>query len=215
MAFECLIASFFLENISHCQEQFGYEVFGHFFIADNVIDSCCKLAVDTAEKKVIVVFGAKKVKFCEATGFKNECSEYFKRYYNFLAMQAPLVLPSKVIPENVKAIVDTMSKWCQNTGKSGHMKGFALHSFLIKDLYLKMYNDKLDDLRRKLNIEDFPSTPTITVYNPNERIFFLVRPAESENVENEIKLCCAELKMLIVLVGDELKNMVLRSYRWL
>ena len=206
MAFECLIASFFLENISHCQEQFGYEVFGHFFIADNVIDSCCKLAADTAEKKVIVVFGAKKVKFCEATEFKNECSEYFKRYYNFLAMQAPLVLPSKVIPENVKAIVDTMSKWCQNTGKSSHVKGFTLHSFLIKDLYLKMYNDKLDDLLRKLNIEDFPSTPTITVYNPSESIFFLVRPAESEDVENEIKLCCAELKMLIVLVGDELKN---------
>ena len=201
--YNCLL---FLENIFHCQEQLGYEVFGHFSGADNVIDSCCKLAADTAEKKVKVVFGAKKVKFCEATEFKNECSEYFKRYYIFLAMQAPLVLPSKVIPENVKAIVDTMSKWCQNTGKSGHVKGFALHSFLIKDLYLKMYNDKLDDLRRKLNIENFASTPTITVYNPNERIFFLVRLAESENVENEIKLCCAELKMLIALVGDELKN---------
>ena len=172
MAFECLIASFFLENIFHCQEQFGYEVFGHFFIAGNVIDSCCNLAADKAEKKVIVVLGAKKVKYCEVSEFKNECYEYFNRYYKILAMQAPLVLPSKVIPANVKGIVDTMSKWCQNTGERGHVKGFVLHSFLIKELYLKMHNDKLDDLLRKLNIEDFPSIPTITVYNPNERIFF-------------------------------------------
>ena len=70
-----------------------------------------------------------------------------------------------------------MSRWCQSTGKTDHVNGFVLHSFLIKDLYLKMFNDKLDDLRRKLNIEDFPATPTITVYNSNERIFFLVRIA--------------------------------------
>ena len=48
--------------------------------------------------------------------------------------------------------------------------------------------------------------PTITVYNPNEKIFFLVRAEQSKNVKNEIKLCCAELKMLILLVGNQLKN---------
>ena len=123
-----------------------------------------------------------------------------------MGIEAPLVLPSKGIPTEIKAIVETMSSWCQSTGKTDHVKGIVLHSFLIKDFYLKMFNDKLDDLRLKLNIDDFPSTPTITVYNPNERIFFLVRIAENEDVENEIKLCGAELKMLILIVGDELKD---------
>ena len=151
------------------------------------------------------MLGARKVKYCEASEFKNECSKYFERNYKIMGIQAPLVSPS-VIPTKIKGIVETMSRWCQSTGKTDYVKGFVLHSFLIKDLYLKMFNNKLDDLRQKLNIEDFPSTPTITVYNPNERIFFLVRIAENEDVENEIKLCGAELKMLMLIVGDELKD---------
>ena len=55
-----------------------------------------------------------------------------------------------------------------------------------------MCNDELDGLSRKLNIEVFPTTPTITVYNPNQRIFFLIRIAENEDLENETKLCGAE-----------------------
>ena len=206
MTLECLIASFFLENICHNQKQFGYEVFGHLCVADNVIDSCCNIVEHTAVKRVAVVLSEKKIEYCSASEFKNQCSKYFERNYKTLGIEAPLVLPSKGIPTEIKAIVETMSSWCQNTGKTDHVKGIVLHSFLIKDFYLKMFNDKLDDLRLKLNIDDFPSTPTITVYNPNERIFFLVRIAENEDVENEIKLCGAELKMLILIVGDELKD---------
>ena len=160
---------------------------------------------DTAVKTATVFVGAEKVKHCEASELQNECFEYFERYYKFLAMDEPLVLPS-VIPTNFKEIFETMRRWCQSTEKSGHVKGVVLHSILIKDLYLKMYNDELDSLRQKLNIEDFPSTPTVTVFNPKERIFFLIRIAENEDVEAEIKLCVAELKMLLLLVGNELKN---------
>ena len=160
---------------------------------------------DTAVKTATVFVGAEKVKHCEASELQNECFEYFERYYKFLTMDEPLVLPS-VIPTNFKEIFETMRRWCQSTEKSGHVKGVVLHSILIKDLYLKMYNDELDSLRQKLNIEDFPSTPTVTVFNPKERIFFLIRIAENEDVEAEIKLCVAELKMLLLLVGNELKN---------
>ena len=160
---------------------------------------------DTAVKTATVFVGAEKVKHCEASELQNECFEYFERYYKFLTMDEPLVLPS-VIPTNFKEIFETMRRWCQSTEKSGHVKGVVLHSILIKDLSLKMYNDELDSLRQKLNIEDFPSTPTVTVFNPKERIFFLIRIAENEDVEAEIKLCVAELKMLLLLVGNELKN---------
>ena len=205
MAFKYLIASFFLENICHSQEQFSYEVFGHFSVADNVIDSCCKLVADTAVKTAIVFVGAEKVKYCKASELQNECLKYFERYYKFLAMDEPLILPS-VIPTKFTKIFETMRRWCQTIQESDHVKGFVLHSFLIKDLYLKMYNDKLDGLRQKLNIEDFPSTPTITVFNPKEMIFFLIRIEENDDVETEIKLCGAELKILLLLLGDELKN---------
>ena len=205
MAFKYIIASFFLENICHSQEQFSYEVFGHFSVADNVIDSCCKLVADTAVKTAIVFVGAEKVKYCKASELQNECLKYFERYYKFLAMDEPLILPS-VIPTKFTKIFETMRRWCQTIQESDHVKGFVLHSFLIKDLYLKMYNDKLDGLCQKLNIEDFPSTPTITVFNPKEMIFFLIRIEENDDVETEIKLCGAELKILLLLLGDELKN---------
>ena len=203
MAFQCLITSFFLENVVHCQEQFDYEVFGHFCVADHVIDSCCKIATDTDKKRVIVVFGAKKVKYCKPSEFRNECSTYFERYYKKLAIHAPLVLPS-VLPTKFKGIVETMKGWLERNRY--HEKGFVLHSFLFKDLYLKMYNDELDGLRRKLNIEDFPETPIVTVYNPKEKIVFLISMTENKDVESEIKLCSAELKTLLLLVGNELRN---------
>ena len=72
-AFVYLIVSFFLENICHSQEQFGYEIFGHFCVADNVIDPCCKLVADTAVKTATVFVGAEKVKHCEASELQNEC----------------------------------------------------------------------------------------------------------------------------------------------
>ena len=197
--------SFFPENVCHCQVGIGYEIFGHFSTTNDVVNSFRELVADAAVQKVTVVLGARKVKYCEASEFRKECYKYFERYYKILAMKAPLVLPS-VIPLKFKRIVETMSRWCQNTAEGDHVKGFVFHSVLIKDLYLKMYNGELDGLSRKLSIEDFPSTPTITVYNPNERIFLLVRVAESEDIENELELCGAELKMLMLLVGDELKN---------
>ena len=71
---------------------------------------------------------------------------------------------------------------------------------------MKIYNGELDGLSRKLNIEAFPSTPTITVCNPNQRILFLIRITKNEDVDNEIMLCGTELKILMLIVGDELKN---------
>ena len=59
---------------------------------------------------------------------------------------------------------------------------------------------------RKFNIDDFPSTPSIIVYKPNERNFLLTRTAEGGGAENKIKPCGAELKILLLIVGDELKN---------
>ena len=196
-------------NICHCQERLGHEIFGHFCIGDDVIDSCRKYVEDKSVKTVTLILGAEKVKYCEASEFKNECSQYFEKYYKFLAVKAPLIIPS-IIPVKYAKVIHTLSDWCKMTSKVHNIKGFVLHNFLIKDLYLKMYNDPLDDLCRKLRIEGFPATPTITVYNPNERIIFLIRIAENEDIENEITLSGAELKILLLLIGNELINTAIK-----
>ena len=195
----------FLEDVCHSQVGIGYEIFGHFRVADDIIKSVDELVTDAAAKKVTVVLGAQKVKHCEASEFREECTKYFERYYKTLAKKVPLVLPS-VLPTKLKGVVDTMCKWCESTAKGHHVKGLVLHSVLIKDLYLKMYHDELNALSQKLNIEDFPSTPSIVAYNPNERILLFIRTAESEDVGKEIKLCSAELKMFMLIVGEKLKD---------
>ena len=98
-------------------------------------------------------------------------------------------------------MINSMRRWRQSTGKGCYVKGFVIHSFLVKDLYLTMYNDKLDNLRQKLEIDAFPTTATVTACNPNQRIFLLITVAENEDVKNKIKLCGAELKMLMLIVG--------------
>ena len=199
----CLV---YLENVCHTQVGIGYEIFGHFRVADDIIKSIDELVTETAAKKVTVVLGAQKVKHREASEFRKECSKYFKRYYKVLAIKAPLILPS-VIPTKLKKVIGTMCRWCKSTKKEDHVQGFILHSFLIKDLYLKLYQDGLNSLSQKLNVKDFPSTPSIIVYNPNEKIFVLIRMVGVGDVEKEIILCGSELKMLMIIIGDKLKNL--------
>ena len=103
---------------------------------------------EAAVGKVTVVLGAQKLKHFKPSEFKKECSQYFERYCKVLGMKAPLVLLS-VIPTKFKKIVNNMSRWCQSIGKGCSVKGFFLHSFLDEDIYLKMYNEKLEDLRGK------------------------------------------------------------------
>ena len=141
---DCL---FLLENICYSLVWNGYEIFGHVRTKDDVISSLREIVGEAV--------------------FKKECSKYCK----ILAMKTPLVLPS-VIPTEFKRIVNTISRWCQITGKSHYVKGFVLHSFLIKDLYLKICNDELDCLSRKLNVEVLPTTASTSVYNPKQRICF-------------------------------------------
>lgn len=82
----------FLEDACHSQVGIGYEIFGHFRVADDIIKSVDELVTDAAAKKVTVVLGAQKVKHCEASEFREECTKYFERYYKTLAKKAPLVL---------------------------------------------------------------------------------------------------------------------------
>ena len=173
------------------------------------MNSLLEIVEEAAVGKVTVVVGAQKLKHLKSSEFKKECPEYFERYYKILRMKAPLGLPS-VIPTEFKRIVNIMSRWCQSTWRGHCVKGISLHNFLIKDLNLKIYNDELDHLSWKLNNEAFSTIPTITVCNPNQRILFLIRVAENEDAEIEFKLCGAELGMLMLIVGKELKDTVIK-----
>ena len=63
-------------------------------------------------------------------------------------------------------------------------------------------NEKLDEVGREFDIEEFASEHTITIFNPIEGVILLIREAKDENVENELKLCSVEVKMLDMLLGS-------------
>ena len=65
--------------------------------------------------------------------------------------------------------------------------------------------EQRDDLGQKFNIDEFTSKDTIIVYNPGEKTILLIREAKDEDVQNEHKLCVVELKMLVMLLRNELK----------
>ena len=61
-------------------------------------------------------------------------------------------------------------------------------------------------LDRYLEIKDFLPRPAIIVYNPKEKVLLLIRKANRENIEKEIKYCNADLKMFMLLFWNELKD---------
>ena len=80
--------------------------------------------------------------------------------------------------------------------------------YIYKNLYYGKFGkleEQRDDLGQKFNIDEFPSKDTIIVYNPGEKTILLIREAKDEDVQNEHKLCVVELKMLVMLLRNELK----------
>lgn len=108
-----------------------------------------------------------------------------------------------------------MKSWCEVKALSS-VKGCILPCFTITDIYIYIYmklhygkadrNEKLDEVGTEFDTEEFPSEHTITIFNPIEGVILLIREAKDENVENELKFCGVEMKMLVMLLGSELKE---------
>ena len=171
---------------------------------ERVIENVQKLHEKTTESKVNLVLSSGKSKEIKLSEFKDvHCKEYFQRYFEVLVHNNPVILPQK-IPTINRKIVNTMSSWCEKTNKFSNLKGLVVYKFSALK-YLKWLYD-METLDRYLDIKDFPRKPAIIVYNPKENVIFLIRKANRENIEKEIKYCNADLKMFLLLLWDELKD---------
>ena len=185
---------------------FGYDTVAHIKNAEEVFRKICMLHKTIAEKQVKVKLPTKDDVVTLSELKENLCEDYFELYFKTQAKEEPVVLP-EAVPNNLKKIVDTMNQWCQDTNEYFYLKGLVIHSFDVSKYLEEWFCHKFnkEKLRKDLDIQHFPTTPFIVVYNPQAKVIFLIRTSVKEELRKEIELCSTDMKMFSLLFGDELK----------
>ena len=100
-----------------------------------------------------------------------------------------------------------MEKWCSKANTSpAALKGLVVHNFEFQ----KFLCGKLDEgkLCKELEIKNFRSNsePIVIVYNPTQSIISLMRKSRVKNLREEMEFCSDNMKMFLLLFGDECKK---------
>ena len=186
----------------------GYGIYCHIRNADHVFKNIDKWRKLISEKEVKVKHHDKEDVHTLSELKEKHCKNYFKRYFEKLAKEGPVVLPK--VHSEIQKVTVTMKCWCDNTNDSdsSNLKGLIIHSFNVLDYLRKFFYDTLeiDSLREDLDIKDIPTTPIIIVYNPNENVILLIRISKQARLKEQIEFCSYDMKMFILLFGDEIKR---------
>ena len=183
----------------------GYGTYCHIRNAKDVFKNIDEWREKISEKEVNVKLHDKE-DFRTLSELKDKlCMNFFERYFENVVKDGPLVLPQ--VQSGINKITNAMKLWCKNTNDSSNLKGLVIHSFSVSDYLRKFFYDELeiDNLRAVLDIKDFPTTPIIIVYNPSENVILLIRTSEKANLREQIEFCSHDMKMFILLFGDEIK----------
>ena len=197
----CLLS--ILEPVVHIEKIDGYQIFTHNPKAEDISDAIREV-LSTKRTNIKVKLTPIKQDIMREASFEERCTDYFEENFETLAKEAPLILPCKQ-PEKFKEIVKTMEYWCIKTNKSSSIKGLVLHSFSVVR-HLEHFGFTREALKERLKIEDISEASVIVVYNPQENVILLIRTAESQDLETDIKLGLNDLKMFILLFNDKLKD---------
>ena len=199
----------FLAKYCHNRKLKGYEIFGHACDKDAIPEN-----IDNYKKTVKIVESSRMLTECSKSEFEKICQVNYENYFQTTQLQSMKMVKNMLGSRKAenKNLIKTMQDWCEIKA-SIYAKAFAHSSSSITDIYMDLFYGKFgklekqrDDLGVKFNIEEFPSEDTIIVYNPAEKVILLIREAKDEDVENELKLCGVELKMLMMLLWNELKE---------
>ena len=105
-------------------------------------------------------------------------------------------------------IMRTMENWCDKYQEEGSIKGLVIFGYSLDDhlKFLKYPDDILKSyLYNKEEQADFQET--VTVYNPQKRVIFLItRAKEKKNLEDEINSSIDITLKFVFLYNDILKN---------
>ena len=187
----------------HIYKTPDYQLFAHNANAKKISDAICEI-LETKETNIDIKLNPIKQENVKNIDFDNRCITYFEENFASLAKEGPLILPCKE-PKKFKEIVNTMESWCKKTNKSSSIKGLVLHSFSVFR-HLKHFGFAKEALQRSLKIRAFSEEPVTIVYNPQEHVLLLIRNAENQDLESDVKLGLDDLKMFILLCNDQLKG---------
>ena len=120
---------FVLENLIHTEQIDGFTITAH---NPNAIDISNDIKEVLAKKKntIEVYRGPHQKSYVDELKFTNQCTVYFKRYFETLVEEDPQVLPWKR-PDEFKNVIGTMVEWCGERNSLSSIKGLVLHSFSI------------------------------------------------------------------------------------
>ena len=191
-----------------CHEGFrGYGTYCHIRNASNVFKNIDMWHKKISEKEVKVKHHDREDVRTLSELKENLCGDYYKRYFEKQAKERPVVLPQ--ISSGIhNRVVETMERWCNDTNDTFDMKGLVVHSFNISECFDKLFYDKFEKekLRKDLDIRDFPSSPIVIVYNPSESVILLIRTPGKEGLRKQIEFCSHDMKMFLLLFGNEVKS---------
>ena len=185
----------------------GYNTFGHIKNADEVFRNVSNIHREITNSMVRVKLPTYED---EKTLFElkeNLCLNFFKRYFQYQGKEKPIILP-QVVPSEINKVVDTMKHWCIYSNGLTELKGVVIHSFDFSMLFRKLFYDEFnkEKLCKDLYMEKFTSTPITIVYNPKEKVILLIRNSENKSLRKEVELSSSDMKLFMVLFGDELKR---------
>ena len=184
----------------------GYGTYCHIRNAKDAFKNIDKWREIISKKEVNVKLHDKEDVYTLSELKEKLCMNYFKTYFENVAKEGPVLLPQ--VQGGINKITNTMIHWCNNTNDSPNLKGLVIHSFSVPDYLRKFFYDELeiDNLRADLDIKEFPTTPIIIVYNPSENVILLIRISEKARLREQIEFCSHDMKMFILLFGDEIKR---------
>ena len=195
-----------LEQVEH-QGVCGYQTFAHVKNADRIFKTVTNIHGAIKNRMVRVKLPTYEDEKSLSELKENLCGDYFKRYFENQAKEKPVILP-QVIPIGINNFVDTMERWCTDTNEMSDLKGLIIHSFDVSVYFDKWFHDRFNKERlfKDLDIKEFPSTSIIIVYNPKENVVLLIRKSEKKDIRSQIELCSLDIKLFMLLFGDELKQ---------
>ena len=196
---------FLLESLSHRGLR-GYGTYCHIRNAKDAFKNIDEWREMISKKEVNVKLHDKEDVYTLSELKEKLCMNYFKTYFENVAKEGPVLLPQ--VQGGINKITNTMIHWCNNTNDSRNLKGLVIHSFSVPDYLRKFFYDELeiDKLRADLDIKEFPTTPIIIVYNPSENVILLIRISEKARLREQIEFCSHDMKMFILLFGNEIKR---------
>ena len=193
-------------------DEIGFSVISH--IDDKWITDKIPKYYDDNKNKVSLHFKRGKCRI-KRDEFLDKSTQYFEQQLKGIIEQDVFSIPyvddeydgAQILSSKFNTIMKTMKQWCNDSNQEeGEIKGIVIYGFCL-DTYLKFLT--FPEHIFKTNFEDSGKEELkemIIVFNPSERLIFLIRSANPENLANGMKLSTNDTMKFTLLFFDVLKN---------